>query len=534
MPSAPTGKIRHFWSVAVILLLAVVFIVPAAIMSEKSPTFDEVSHLPAGYSYLIERAIRYNPQHPPVVKEICALPLLFLGIRYPAIPPENEWVFGKEFLFRQNAQRIIFWGRLFALLLSLGMALVVLLWATNLWGWAGGLLGLFLYALDPTITAHSQLVTTDVGVACFSVLYLWTLRSYLRHPNWTKLLLSGLTLGMALGAKFSAVVLIPVSFVLMSLVPFLGDWGANVVERRKTPSALASFRNNLAALCLITAVASVFVWATYFFPSDPLFYWKGIQAVNRDRGLQPLFYLMGELKPGGWKAYFLIAWLVKTPIPTLLLLGSAFLMLARGRRANWLDEAFLLIPVVAYFLFYSLFADNLGVRYLIPCFPFLFIFVGRIGQQLCSARGVYKLLAGVLLAWNVSEYVTIAPDHLSYFNQIAGGSEKGLEWLSDSNLDWGQGLIQLRRFIQEQKIVDYAYFYFGTADPEYYGIRGRRIEDFDFFIRPTRGIVIISSHLVTRARIILDRVFGNGPLNWLRHQKPAAIVGHAYYVYEIS
>src|SRR5215510_11262441 len=119
MPSVPTGKIRHFWRVVVILLLAVVFIVPAAIMSEKSPTFDEVSHLPAGYSYLIERAIRHNPQHPPVVK---------------------------EFLFRQNAQRIIFWGRFFALLLSLGMALVVLLWATHLWGWAGGLLGLFLYA----------------------------------------------------------------------------------------------------------------------------------------------------------------------------------------------------------------------------------------------------------------------------------------------------------------------------------------------------------------------------------------------------
>src|SRR5262245_48666355 len=262
MPSAPTGKIRHFWRVAVILLLAVVFIVPAAIMSQKSPTFDEVSHLPAGYSYLIERAIRYNPQHPPVVKEMCALPLLFLGLRYPANLPENEWVFGKEFLFRQNAQRIIFWGRSFALLLSLGMALVVLLWSTRLWGWAGGLLGLFLYALDPTITAHSQLVTTDVGVACFSVLYLWALRSYLRHPNWTKLLLSGLTLGMALGAKFSAVVLIPVSFVLMILASFLGDCGTGIAEPRKTPSALASIRNNLVAFCLIAAVASVFVWAT--------------------------------------------------------------------------------------------------------------------------------------------------------------------------------------------------------------------------------------------------------------------------------
>jgi len=143
------------------------------------------------------------------------------------------------------------------------------------------------------------------------------------------------------------------------------------------------------------------------------------------------------------------------------------------------------------------------------------------------------MLLGALLAWNVSEYAAIAPDHLSYFNQIAGGSQNGMEWLSDSNLDWGQGLIQLRRFIEQQRITDYAYFYFGTADPEYYGIRGRRIEGFDFVIRPTRGVVIMSSHLVTRARDVLDRVFGNGPLNWLRRQTPVHIVGHAYYVYEI-
>jgi predicted membrane-bound dolichyl-phosphate-mannose-protein mannosyltransferase len=194
-------------------LLAVVIVVPV-IMTEKSATFDEVTHLPAGYSYLIERSIRYNPQHPPLIKEICALPLLLLDLRYPESPSENEWIYGREFLFRQDAQRILFWGRIPALLLSLGMASLVAVWATHLWGWAGGLLALFLYTFDPTLTAHSQLVTTDVGVACFSVLYLWALRSYLRNPTWKSLLLSGLTLGLALGAKFSAVVLIPFSRLL--------------------------------------------------------------------------------------------------------------------------------------------------------------------------------------------------------------------------------------------------------------------------------------------------------------------------------
>lgn len=531
-------RLERYWWVAAFLLLAVVIVIPAVIMTEKSATFDEVTHLPAGYSYLIERSIRYNPQHPPLIKEICALPLLLLHLRYPENPPNNEWVFGKEFLFRQDAQRILFWGRIPALLLSLATASLVAVWATRLWGWAGGLLALFLYAFDPTITAHSQLVTTDVGVACFSVLYLWSLRSYLGNPTWKSLLCSGLALGLALGAKFSAVVLIPISVVLLGVGAFRGQ-----LIRGVAPSCIRSeaehlplrrsFWSNLGALSLMTLVAAVIVWAIYFFPRDPLFYWKGIQAVNRDRGTQPYFYLMGTLKPGGWTSYLFIAWLVKTPIPSLILIVAAAVMMFKGRRTTRLDEAFLIVPAAGYFLLYSLFADNIGVRYLIPSFPFLFILTGRVVQGLCFSPRLLKLLFAALLAWNLSEYAAIAPDHLSYFNQIAGGSENGMEWLSDSNVDWGQGLIQLRRFIEEERITDYAYFYFGTAEPEYYGIRGRRIEGFDFAIRPTRGVVIMSSHLVTRARDVLDRVFGTGPLNWLRHQAPTHIVGHAYYVYEI-
>jgi dolichyl-phosphate-mannose-protein mannosyltransferase len=538
MFSTDPRKLDRSRSVLTLVLLAVVLIVPAVIMNEKSATFDEVTHLPAGYSYLVERSIRYNPQHPPLIKEICALPLLSLDLRYPENPSENEWSFGRDFLFRQDAQRILFWGRVPALLLSLGLASLVTMWATQLWGWWGGLLALFLYAFDPTITAHSQLVATDVGVACFSVLYLWGLRCYLQNPTWKILLFSGAALGLALGAKFSAVVLVPISVALLAI--------AACSARRNealTPSCATSnlenhpprisFWRNLVALSVMTLVAAFIVWAAYFFPKDPLFYWKGIQTVNRDRGVQPYFYLLGTLKPGGWKTYLLIAWLVKTPIPSLLLTVAAVVMSIKGWRTTWFDEAFLVVPAVGYFFFYSMFADNIGVRYLIPCFPFLYIFIGRVVQGLRSASLVYKLLFSALLAWNVSEYVAIAPDHLSYFNQIAGGADNGMEWLSDSNLDWGQGLIQLRRFLEEQKISDYAFFYFGTADPAYYGIRGRRIEGFDFVIRPTRGVVIMSSHLVTRARDVLDRVFGNGPLNWLRRQEPVHIVGHAYYVYEI-
>jgi Dolichyl-phosphate-mannose-protein mannosyltransferase len=533
MLRAPFVEVSRVRRLVAPVLLAIVFAVPVLIMREKSATFDEVAHLPAGYSYLVRHSILYNLQHPPLIKEICAIPLLFMKVDLPPGPHLNEWDFGKDFLFRQNAHQLLFWGRVPAVALSLALAFVVLQWATTLWGKSGGFLALFLYAFDPTITAHAQLITTDIGLALFSTVYLWRLRAYLHQPSARNALLSGLTLGLALGAKFSAVVLIPVSLMLM---------GAAAIWSPESEGQPSNGRGGLAKRRLVLhgvafagmmLLAAAVLWTLYFFPKDPSAYWKGIQLVNQDRGSSPYFYLMGELRPGGWDSYFLIAWLVKTPIPALVLLGAGLVMLASGRRARWLDEAFLLVPAVSYFIFYSVFADNIGVRYLIPCFPFLFIFAGRLAQIVERARPLRSLLLGTLLVWSLVEYMTIMPDHLSYFNQVAGGAEGGVEWLDHSNLDWGQGLMQLQKFIQENAIEDYAYFYFGTADPGYYGIKGRRITDFEFLLRPTRGLVILSVHFIPRGRDVLDRVFGRGPLNWLRHQNPIQIVGHAFYVYEI-
>jgi hypothetical protein len=112
----------------------------------------------------------------------------------------------------------------------------------------------------------------------------------------------------------------------------------------------------------MTLVAAVFVWTIYFFPKDPLIYWKGIQAVNRDRGAQPYFYLMGTLKPGGWKSYLLVAWLVKTPIPSLLTVAAVVMSFRDGGQRGLTKFSLSFLPQVTSSS--SLFADNIGVRYL--------------------------------------------------------------------------------------------------------------------------------------------------------------------------
>src|SRR3990172_5351536 len=232
---------------------------------------------------------------------------------------------------------------------------------------------------------------------------------------------------------------------------------------------------------------------------------------------------MGEIKEGGWEYYFIVVWLLKTPIPSILFITASIGLYLARHRANLLEEAFLVAPFTGYLIFYSVWGDNIGIRYMIPCFPFMFVFAARLLPLLKGHGRPIRLACFAGIFWLVTEWVSITPDHLSYFNQIAGGSENGVEWLDNSNVDWGQGLKQLRDYLLKSQIHDYAYCYFGTGRPQYYGIKGRRITDMDFFIRPTRGIVILSAQCIPRGRDILDKVFGRNPLNWLRQQKPVAI-----------
>jgi len=547
------GKDIPWVTLVAAVLLTASFLLPATLMRKKSATFDEVAHLPAGYSYLKTGLFKINPHHPPLLKQICALPLLFLDPELPMdretllrsqIPPDYQWEFGKRFLYTQDADRLLFWGRVPAVLLSTGLAFLVFLWAGKLWGSGAGLVALYLYVFDPTLTAHAQLVATDVGLAFFATLFLYLLWRYQAEAGWARLVVCGVALGLALGTKFSSVVLLPVTALLLGLAAWFGreqagsevrpPGRANLADPFRGGNRAARLRATGAAMGLLLGISAMVLWVIYLFPSDPLFYLKDLWLVNLDHNPDHLFYLMGELKQEGWRSYLLIAWLIKTPIPSLLLLALSVVFYVRGRTGLWLDEAFLAVPALAFFVGYSLWADNLGVRYLLPCFPFFFIFTARLVPRLLQAGRGFKVALAVLLVWCGVEFVAIWPDHLSYFNQLAGGPSRGSEWLDDSNIDWGQGLIQLREYLEEHPVEEYRFCYFGSGDPSYYGITGQPVSMTDLLSPAGPGTWILSAHCVARAQARLQQRHGVGPGNWLKHVAPVERVGHAYYVYELK
>jgi Dolichyl-phosphate-mannose-protein mannosyltransferase len=535
-----------------IVLIVGTLVAPIVLMRRKSITYDEVPHLPAGFSYWKTGEVELNPMHPPLVKELCALPLLFLNvdlrvdrdtIHRLAKASWNQREFGLRFFRGRDVERIVFWGRVPAVVLSACLAALVFVWARELWGPLGGLFSLFLYAFDPTIVAHAQLVTTDVGLALFATLFVFLLRSALRAPTWPRFTAAGLALGLALGTKFSAVLLLPVAAILLVAASLQPPAAPPRIRRLPLPrvlqlgsphSLVGRLVVSAVTLAVLTAIAYAVAWAIYLFPSDPLFYVKALRSLKGDIDPGHLYFFKGQFRHDNWWDYLLVAWLIKTPLPELGLIFLGVLGLAAGERRSSLDEAFLWVPAVVFAVGYSFSAEPIGIRYWIPCFPFVFVATGRVVRML---RGARRWAVGALCAlcvWQAAEFIAIWPDHLSYFNQSVGGYRGGLAWLDDSNVDWGQGLIDLRDYLEAHPVEDYRLCYFGNIDPKAYGIRGRLVWFESLLEPPAPGVWILSAYCVARTQAHLRIRYGDGPLNWLAFVEPKAIIGHAYYVYEIA
>ena len=502
---------------------------------QKSPTSDEPPHIVSGATYIANRSIFANPQHPPLVKELAGLSLALAGVRWhnpSGEPVENlpsgwEWSEGNKFLANSGVVRTLFWARLPMILLSPMLGLLVYWWGRELAGSRAGLGALFLLAADPTMVAHSYLVTTDAAVTTFSLLFLLTLYRYLQKPGRGRLLLAGAALGAALCTKFSAIFLLPIAAILLA-AGWLWPASPESPRRRRLVSVLA----DAAILCV---AATVVIQICYFSIRGPQLYVYGLGRVNADHVATARVYLAGQLGHR-FISYFAVAWLLKEPLATIALAaGGAFLAL-RSRAIPRLSKLFLLLPPAVFFTACVFWADDIGVRYEMPAMVFGYVAGGIALATLVKGRTRLRIVAAAACLWVVFAAAGIYPDDLSYFNEAAclpahperigldGGSRCGPEWLADSNVDWGQSLPQLKAWLDRNapdKTVRLEYF--GSFPPSAYGIRAERATRY-LTETPSRGLYAISSHIVAYGPDLSG-------INWFR-EEPEAIVGHAYYIFE--
>lgn len=234
-------------------------------------------------------------------------------------------------------------------------------------------------------------------------------------------------------------------------------------------------------------------------------------------------YLMGEHSMTGWWYYYLVALLVKSPIALLLLAAAGLLLARRTGLSSGQALAMAALPpalLLAAFTF-SGNLKNIGLRYVLAVYPFLCLLGGIGGVALWRWWRPYGRAALLLLlVWAVSAEARIYPDHLTYFNEVAGGPGGGRWWLLDSNIDWGQDLKGLGLWMKENGVETIFLDYFGRASPRYYGIRTQR--------RFEGGYIAVSAtHLAGVYREEKTRY------DFLKGVEPVVVIGNSIFVYDV-
>ena len=500
---------------------------------------------------------------------------------------QPEWEIGAKIIASNGPDRTLFWARLPFLLISSLLAVLIYYWGRQMVGPLAALCATVLYVTDPTIMGQAFTVTMDVGLTAFTVLFLFALWRYLRNPNARRLAVCGLALGLVLCAKFSALLLLPVAAVLLFaavvwppapepgrkrtiLDPYYLEPGETPPLRRVQPkagrndfcpcgsgkkyktchgnkssaSSLAWLSKRFvlcaAALLVMCLIAAVVIEALYFFPQDPLLYVHGAQLVNADHNPDYQTYLAGELQRR-FISYFAIAYLLKEPLAAIILALIGLVLLFRSKSITPLQRLFLLTPAVLFFVGTSMLADQIGIRYIMPVLPFAHLLGGLALAALFTTTAKWGRWAAVALcAWLALAVGGIYPDHLSYFNESAcllgdpsqigldGGSKCGILWLDDSNVDWGQGLKQLKLWLDRHesgRIVRLSNPYRFPEDA--YGITSVKPAVAELTRQPQRGLYVVSATSVARVPAM------RGASDWLRRTPTVAVVGHALYVYDL-
>ena len=509
----------------------------------NTQTYDEAMHLAAGYSYLARQDFRLEPQNPPLLKMLAALPL-YLWYELPFRPEptlwerREEWQIGQDFLYGSSlpAEWLLTLGRLPTLLFGAALVGFCGWWAYRLWGHAAAVLAMALAALEPNLIAHSSLIKTDVGAAFFTVSTLYLLWEYTRSSSGWLLVATGLSLGLALGSKYSTILLVGMLGIILIVHLLLG--GNFALPWTKRPSGRErgwQLGRAAVALCLLLSVAALVLLPLYYFQGFTP-WWRGLQAyLSFANSGQPAF-LFGRYAYEGWWYYFPLAFLIKTPLGSLLLMAAALLVSRVGMAGERRAALFLLGPVVVIFAAMTQSKVNLGLRHILPVYPLLFVFASRLATLHFRRSWLGLLLLGVPLVMTALSSLKVAPHQLAYFNELVGGPEEGYRYLSDSNLDWGQDLKGLKGYMEREGLEMIYLSYFGSVPPAYYGIHYQPApapwewqHPVEVLPHGRREVLAIS---VTNLQGVSFKE--HGLYRWLYSRTPIAKIGYSIFVYDLT
>lgn len=435
----------------------------------------------------------------------------------------------------------------------LGIALGIALWfaTRRIFSEGAANVALALFAFTPSLIAHFSVATTDGIGALFIFLVAVQLVRWRHRGTAAQTTLMGLLLGCLLLSKFYAPPLVLMALLLML---FLGR------DQKRLFSMRLNWKPTLSAL----AIALLVLWAGYFFhlshleigngqvratfPNREVREWptstglhlsamvpagefvEGLREVARNNHHGRPAWLLGKIYPqGGISAYYPVAIALKWPTVLLLLLVAGLCLRIWRNSCSPSDLFLMLLFPLVFFLFALNAKYNIGERHILPLYPFALLIAGGIWRSHPSqnkgrmGHPAVKVVLIFALCLNAADALRYAPDYL-YFN-IFVRPQNSWRLLTDSNLDWGQGLIALRNYQLQHPDEPLHLAYFGSVDPALYGINAA-----PFAPRTqVNGRIVVSPTLLSGQNLPDSDAF-----HWLWPYEPKQVIDHCLWVYELK
>lgn len=560
-------------STIVFLLLLLQALQTVFVIHRESLTFDEDNHMFAGYMMGHTGDYGLNPEHPPLVKLLAAVPVLGRDLWVPTLKGRDfkaeAYMDGRDWLARNDgdSQRMVFAMRLMPGILALLLSLVVFFAAREWFGDVAAIIALVILTFDPNVLAHSALVTTDIGVTLFFLSSVYAFYRYMQKPTLLRLGLAGVVAGLLLATKHSGILLGPMLLLLMGWELFAAPRGSRGRLAIRMTSALVA----------IVVIGVVVLWAFYGFryaarPAGlslssslvdyvkplsnfdasavlaiahwhllPESYLMGLVDVKRMAQFYPTFIFSKVYSHGQWW-YFPAVILIKTTLGLLGLCVLALLAIFTGLLRKGRELFYLLVPG-AFYLFVAMISRmNIGVRHILPLYTLAAILAGAGMAALIAEKarwtGIVARVGGVLLLAHIVSALTVFPNYIAYANEAVGGPKNVHNLLSDANVDWGQQLYQVKQWQDRHPGEEcwFAYFARPEIDPATYGIRCHAMPQLDTFWLGGADIIppTISGNVLISAGDLSGCEWPSGLMNPYRsfqRLQPAEMIDYGVMVY---
>ena len=557
---------------AVVFLLLILEFQLLYSVKHESLTFDEGDHIFAGYMSLKHHDFGLNPEHPPLVKMIAAVPLLRMNLHEPQLQnryfKDEAYLSGRDLIFQNDYEKVIFRARMAASIFALLVALLSFFTAREMFGTGAGFIALALIVFEPNFLAHGALVTTDTGAAAALLASIYAFYRYVKSPSFGRVIVLGVAAGLFFLVKHSAV-LLPPMLILLAAAELSRPHQAGNETRLHQGTRLAG------ALVMAGIITVGMMWVCYGFryaarpagtqmnpplektlgtlrPAEAkaitmMARWKvlpeswlyGLADVRSVANTWPS-YMFGKVYAHGVWFYFPVAFVIKATLTTLIFFPLIIYAIVTGKLRGWREILFLSLPPALYFCISMTSSLNIGVRHILLVFIFVLVLAGGAAWSLIQSdrRRVWPIAALIILHV-VSSLCAFPTSYIPYANELWGGAADIHNYLTDSTTDWGQQLKAVKHYVDERGIKECWFAY--TAEPlipfQAYGIPCKTLPTMDTIwsglktqTPPVIRGPVFFSHISLTFYESGSKILS--PYREFMELKPTAVIEHGVFVYD--